>query len=109
MKSSKYTLITSAGYFANKTTKHGYPEFPLLFQHLRRILDMWNFKSGITTALRYDISQRFIITEAILKATVFFRSSDSWCLESRPSVVYTCVPSSHDERGKKALTYQIQQ
>lgn len=34
--------------------------------------------------------------------------SDSWCLESRPSVVYICVPSSHDERGKKVLTYQIQ-
>ena len=50
---------------------------------------MWNFKSGITTVLRYDISQRFIMTEAILKATIFFRSSDSWCLESRPSVVYT--------------------
>ena len=70
---------------------------------------MWNFKSGITKALRHDVSQQFITTEAILKATVFFRSSDSWCLESRPSVVYICVPSSHDERGKKALTYQIQQ
>lgn len=34
MKSSKYTLVTSAGYFANKTTKHGHSEFPLLFQHL---------------------------------------------------------------------------
>lgn len=47
------------------------------------------------------------MTEAVLNATIFIRSLDSWCLESRPSVVYTGVPSSHDERGKKALTYPV--